>query len=139
MYMSVIYILPSYAGFANLALPFWGFSEPIEAACREHNGETWNLWSRLDLNDSQITLEGFLKHFEVKHKLELTMVSCGVSIVYSMFSSKSKARMQVCVCACVCVRVCVCVCVCVSVRVSVSVSVSCSFSLNVVCPVSAHA
>lgn len=45
--------------------------------------------------DSAITLEGFLKHFKDKYKLELSMVSCGVSIVYSMFSSKTKERMQV--------------------------------------------
>jgi len=81
-------------GFANLALPFFGFSEPVEAPCHEYNGEKWNLWSRLDVNDNSITLEGFLTHFKTKYKLELTMVSCGVSIVYSMFSAKSKARMQ---------------------------------------------
>ena len=45
--------------------------------------------------DSAITLEGFLEHFKDKYKLELSMVSCGVSIVYSMFSSKTKERMQV--------------------------------------------
>lgn len=42
-----------------------------------------------------MTLEGFLKHFKDKYDLELSMVSCGVSIVYSMFSSKAKERMQV--------------------------------------------
>jgi hypothetical protein len=42
-----------------------------------------------------VTLEGFLKHFKDKYDLELSMVSCGVSIVYSMFSSKAKERMQV--------------------------------------------
>ena len=34
-----------------------------------------------------MTLEGFLKHFEDEYKLQLSMVSCGVSIVYSMFRS----------------------------------------------------
>ena len=42
-----------------------------------------------------MTLEGFLKHFKDKYNLELSMVSCGVSIVYSMFSSRAKERMQV--------------------------------------------
>jgi ubiquitin-activating enzyme E1 len=81
-------------GFANLALPFFGFSEPIQAPSREYRGEKWNLWSRIDITDSNITLQDFLKLFQDKHKMELTMVSCGVSILYSMFSSKSKEKMQ---------------------------------------------
>ena len=72
-------------GFANLALPFFGFSEPIEAPSREHNGNKWNLWSRIDVKDSALTLEGFLKLLKDTHHLDVTMVSCGVSIVYSMF------------------------------------------------------
>ena len=81
-------------GFANLALPFFGFSEPIQAPTREYDGHKWNLWSRLDVTDSSVTLEGLLKHFQDKYKLELSMLSCGVSIVYSMFSAKSKERMK---------------------------------------------
>ncbi|KAI7875123.1 ubiquitin-activating emzyme E1 [Lichtheimia hyalospora FSU 10163] len=78
-------------GFVNLALPFFGFSEPIAAPTSEYNGKTFTLWDRFDI-EGDITLQEFIDYFQKEHKLEVTMVSSGVSMLYSFFMQKKKAE-----------------------------------------------
>jgi len=75
--------------FANLALPFFAFSEPIAAPKRTFNSFEWTLWSRIDLDMGDISLEQFLAHFKTLN-LEVSMISCGVSILYSAFMTTKK-------------------------------------------------
>jgi len=77
-------------GFVNLALPFFGFSEPIappKTKIREN--WSWSLWDRFDV-EGELTLQQFLNYFKEKHQLELTMISCGACIIYSFFMPKDK-------------------------------------------------
>lgn len=82
-------------GFVNLALPFFGFSEPIASPKGEytgHNGEKLTidkLWDRFEVED--ITLQEFLDHFE-KKGLSVTMVSSGVSLLYASFYPAAKLK-----------------------------------------------
>ncbi|KAI8394146.1 ubiquitin-activating emzyme E1 [Radiomyces spectabilis] len=77
-------------GFVNLALPFFGFSEPIAMPKLEYNGKEFSLWDRFDIN-GDITLQEFIDYFKNEHNLEVTMVSSGVSMLYSFFMPKKKA------------------------------------------------
>ncbi|KAK5078217.1 E1 ubiquitin-activating protein [Lithohypha guttulata] len=84
-------------GFINLALPFFGFSEPIASPKGTYKGKNGDvtvdkLWDRFEVDD--ITLTEFLKHFE-ELGLSITMVSSGVSLLYASFypPSKTKDRM----------------------------------------------
>jgi ubiquitin-activating enzyme E1 len=78
-------------GFANLALPFFAFSEPIAAPKLEYNGKEFSLWDRFDIKED-ITLREFIDYFKNEHNLEVTMVSSGVSMLYSFFMNKKKAE-----------------------------------------------
>lgn len=76
-------------GFVNLALPFIGFAEPIRAPIQKYHGNDWTLWDRFLITnegDSEMTLEQFLNYFKEKG-LEITMISYGVSLLYSFFLS----------------------------------------------------
>jgi ubiquitin-activating enzyme E1 len=77
-------------GFVNLALPFFGFSEPIAPQKTKIRDDwTWTLWDRFEI-DQELTLQQFIDFFKTKHNLEVTMVSSGVSMIYSFFMAKDK-------------------------------------------------
>jgi ubiquitin-activating enzyme E1 len=82
-------------GFVNLALPFFGFSEPIASPKGTYKGKNGDvtfdkLWDRFEYH-SDITLEVFLRSFEEKG-LEITMLSSGVSLLYASFFPKAKLK-----------------------------------------------
>jgi len=81
-------------GFVNLALPFFGFSEPIASPKGKYQGKNGEvtidrLWDRFEVDD--IPLQDFLKHFS-DLGLEVTMVSSGVSLLYASFYPPSKLK-----------------------------------------------
>lgn len=82
-------------GFINLALPFFGFSEPIASPKGQyigHNEEKVQidkLWDRFEIDD--ITLTEFIDYFE-KKGLNIQMVSSGVSLLYASFYPPAKLK-----------------------------------------------
>lgn len=78
-------------GFVNLALPFFGFSEPLGAPKQEYCGISWTLWDRFEVQ-GEMTLREFMNYFKDKHGLEITMLSQGVCMLYSFFMAKAVAQ-----------------------------------------------
>jgi ubiquitin-activating enzyme E1 len=83
-------------GFINLAIPFVTFSEPTPPAptkCMLKGKEwNWTAWDSLDMNLGDITLGEFMDYFEKEYNLEISMLSHGVSILYSFFANKKKVE-----------------------------------------------
>ncbi|KIP07009.1 hypothetical protein PHLGIDRAFT_71743 [Phlebiopsis gigantea 11061_1 CR5-6] len=78
-------------GFVNLALPFFGFSEPIAAAKNKYGATEWTLWDRFEFKNDP-TLKEIVDWFRNEHKLEMSMVSQGVSMLWSSFIGKKKSE-----------------------------------------------
>ncbi|KAL9030480.1 MAG: hypothetical protein Q9196_001398 [Gyalolechia fulgens] len=81
-------------GFVNLALPFFGFSEPIASQKGKYLGKEGEvtidkLWDRFEVED--ITLQEFLDDFSNKG-LEVMMLSSGVSLLYASFYPPNKLK-----------------------------------------------
>ncbi|EWG45536.1 ubiquitin-activating enzyme E1 [Fusarium verticillioides 7600] len=79
-------------GFINLALPFFGFSEPIASPKVEYQGPDGKvtldkIWDRFEIDD--ITLKELLDTFKAKG-LTISMLSSGVSLLYASFFPPSK-------------------------------------------------
>ena len=82
-------------GFCNLAIPFMTLSEPQPPATTKAilKGKEWNwsAWDSLDIMDKgDLTLQELLDFFESEYKLEISMLSYGVSILYSFFANPKK-------------------------------------------------
>jgi len=82
-------------GFANLALPFFTFSEPLLAPKQKYYGTEWTLWDRFEINGlkkdgKEMTMKEFMDYFQNDLKLEITMLSQGVSMLYSFFMQAAK-------------------------------------------------
>ena len=80
-------------GFVNLALPFFGFSEPIAASKAKYGETEWTLWDRFEFNNDP-TLQEIVAWFKTNHKLDITMVSQGVSMLWSSFVGKKKVNTE---------------------------------------------
>ncbi|EWY96522.1 ubiquitin-activating enzyme E1 [Fusarium oxysporum NRRL 32931] len=81
-------------GFINLALPFFGFSEPIASPKVEYQGPDGKvtldkIWDRFEIED--ITLKELLDTFKAKG-LTISMLSSGVSLLYASFFPPSKLK-----------------------------------------------
>lgn len=81
-------------GFINLALPFFGFSEPIASPKVEYKGPEGKvtldkIWDRFEVDN--ITLRELLDFFE-KKGLSVSMLSSGVSLLYASFFPPAKLK-----------------------------------------------
>ncbi|KAJ3723293.1 ubiquitin activating enzyme [Lentinula raphanica] len=78
-------------GFVNIALPFFGFSEPIAAPKHKYRSTEWTLWDRFKFENDP-TLKDIIDWFQKEHKLDVVMVSSGVSMLWSSFVGKKKSE-----------------------------------------------
>ena len=81
-------------GFVNLALPFFGFSEPIASPKGKYMGSSGEvtidkLWDRFEVED--VSLQKFLDDFK-EQGLDIMMLSSGVSLLYASFYPASKLK-----------------------------------------------
>lgn len=77
------------SSFVNLALPFFGLSEPMPPKKAKYYDIEFSLWSRFEVN-GDMTLREFIDYFKNDKSLEITMLSQGVVMLYSFFMDKKK-------------------------------------------------
>ncbi|CAF1279762.1 unnamed protein product [Rotaria sordida] len=80
-------------GFVNLALPFFGFSEPVPPKRQKYLDKDFTLWDRFEVK-GDMTLEEFIEYFKREHKLVPNMISAGMSVIYSPHFMRQTSKTQ---------------------------------------------
>lgn len=83
--------------FMNLAIPAFSFSEPMQPAKTTYlKDKTWTLWDRFEIdgrcNGKEMTIGGLIEYFKVEHKLDIQMLSSGVTLLFSFFLQPNKKK-----------------------------------------------
>ncbi|KAF8175962.1 ubiquitin activating enzyme [Mycena galopus ATCC 62051] len=78
-------------GFVNLALPFFGFSEPIAPAKKKYGSTEWTLWDRFEFS-RDATLEEVISWFKTNHNIDVSMVGQGVTLLWASFFPPAKSQ-----------------------------------------------
>ncbi|UJR37573.1 hypothetical protein I4U23_030274 [Adineta vaga] len=79
--------------FVNLALPFFGFSEPVPPKRQKYLDKDFTLWDRFDVK-GDMTLEELIEYFKREHKLAPNMISAGMSVIYSPHFMRQTSKAQ---------------------------------------------
>ena len=78
-------------GFVNMATPFFTFSEPMRVPKMKYYDTEFSIWDRFEVQ-GEMTLKQFIEYFKTQHKLEISMLSQGVCMLYSFFMQDAKRK-----------------------------------------------
>jgi ubiquitin-activating enzyme E1 len=75
--------------FINLALPYFGFSEPIRTPVIKYKEAEFTMWDTFEIKYS-MTLKQMLEYFETQYAFELEYINFGNLMIYSFFMPPKK-------------------------------------------------
>jgi len=61
-----------------------------------HQNRDLSQWDRIDVTDPGMTVEGLIAMLEEQYGVELSMLSSGVTILYSDFMDRKKMKVSEC-------------------------------------------
>lgn len=72
------------SGFINLALPYFGFADPIESQVNKFQEKEYSIWDHIEINQD-MTLGEFINHFDKEYKTDICTLTYGALMLYAFF------------------------------------------------------
>ncbi|KAH8025176.1 hypothetical protein HPB51_004189 [Rhipicephalus microplus] len=80
-------------GFVNLALPFFGFSEPVAPVKKKFRDQEYTMWTSIDI-EGEMTLQDFMESFEKEFEVDIVMLSEGARMLYCEYMPPPARRLK---------------------------------------------
>ena len=72
------------SGFINLALPYFGFADPIESSVNKFHNKDYTIWDHIEINQ-EMTLGKFIDYFETEYNTDVGTLTYGALMLHAFF------------------------------------------------------
>lgn len=72
------------SGFINLALPYFGFADPIQSKVNKFKDKDYTIWDHIEIRD-EMTLGQFIEYFEKEYGTDICTLTYGALMLHAFF------------------------------------------------------
>ena len=72
------------SGFINLALPYFGFADPIESSVNKYQGKDYTIWDHIEIKN-EMTLGELIEFFSKEYNTEVCTLTYGALMLHAFF------------------------------------------------------
>ena len=82
-------------GFINLALPYFGFGEPLPPKKNKIGEDEWTLWDRIEMDiKEQPTVGAVIESIEKRYPVETQILTYSTTMLWSFFFPPAKQTLR---------------------------------------------
>lgn len=72
------------SGFINLALPYFGFADPIQSKVSKFQGKDYTIWDHIEIRE-EMTLGQLIEYFEKEYQTDVCTLTYGALMLHAFF------------------------------------------------------
>ena len=72
------------SGFINLALPYFGFADPIQSKINKFQGKDYTIWDHIEIRE-EMTLGQLIDYFEKEYQTDICTLTYGALMLHAFF------------------------------------------------------
>ena len=72
------------SGFINLALPYFGFADPIQSKINKFQSKDYTIWDHIEIRE-EMTLSQLIEYFEKEYQTDICTLTYGALMLHAFF------------------------------------------------------